>query len=366
MDRPARQPLWQAAMLHRAKALALPLLLALAGPLAGCAPQVVWQGPAALGYGLGQEATTPVPRGDAPDAAAPLGEPILADDGAALPHRAWAAEGGAPRALLLALHGFNEHSGNFLLDSVGRLTAAGVEVHTYDQRGFGQAPARGYWPGTEPLVRDAVTAARQLRAQHPGVPLFLLGESMGAAVALLAATQDVPPLVDGLVLLAPAFWSRQVVGPVGVGVFWTLAHSVPALGFPAAAGGISASDNLDALRRNGRDPLVIKITRVDAAWGLLDLMDHASSALPRCCAMPVLVLQGANDAVVPPAVTRGALKRMPPGPRLARYQDGFHLLLRDKVREVVATDLLAWMADPRAPLPSGADGVGSAWLNGEP
>ncbi|MBO1073024.1 alpha/beta hydrolase [Roseomonas marmotae] len=342
----------------------LPPLLAaaLAGPLVGCAPQVVAQGPAALGYRLDRTAVEAVPQGDAPDAPPPLAEPVIAEDGASLPRRVWPAEGGPPRAVLLALHGFNEHSGNFLLDSVGRLTAAGVEVHAYDQRGFGQAPARGYWPGAAALVRDAATAARQLKARHPDLPLFLMGESMGAAVALLSVTQAEPVPVDGLVLLAPAFWSRQVVGPVGVGLFWALAHSVPALGFPAAAGGIMASDNLDALRRNSRDPLVIKMTRVDAAWGLLDAMDHASAALPRCCAMPVLILQGAKDGVVPPDVTRAALRRMPAAPRLARYQDGYHLLLRDKVREVVTADLLAWMADPAAPLPSGADGAGAAWL----
>jgi alpha-beta hydrolase superfamily lysophospholipase len=353
-------------MPHRKRA---PRLLATALAtllLAGCAPQVVSQGRAALGYGLDPDAAAAVPQGAAAVPAAPLAEPIPAADGAMLPHRVWPAEGGAPRALLLALHGFNEHGGNFLLDSVGRLTAGGIEVHAYDQRGFGQAPARGYWAGTDTMVADAAAAVAYLRARHPGVPLFLLGESMGAAIALLAETSAAPPPVDGLVLLAPAFWSRQAVGPVAAGVFWALAHTVPALGFPAAAGGISASDNLDALRRNGRDPLVIKITRVDAAWGLLDAMDRASHALPRCCAVPTLILQGTRDAVVPPSVTHQALRRMPPGPRLARYADGFHLLLRDKVRDVVATDLLAWMADPRAPLPSGADRVGAAWLAEEP
>lgn len=352
-------------MPHRKGVSGLSWLLAAALALAGCAPQVVPLGEAALGYGLDAKAGAEVPRGEAPVPVAPLAEPIPAPDGALLPHRVWPAQDGPLRALLLALHGFNEHGGNFLLDSLGDLTAAGVEVHTYDQRGFGQAPSRGYWPGTETMARDAAAAAAYLKARNPDVPLFLLGESMGAAVALLAETGEAPPPIDGLVLLAPAFWSRDAVGPVAVGVFWALAHSVPALGFPAAAGGISASDNLDALRRNGRDPLVIKITRVDAAWGLLDAMDRATRALPRCCAVPVLILQGAKDAVVPPDVTRAALRRMPPGPRLARYPEGFHLLLRDKVRGVVAKDLLAWMADPRAPLPSGADRVGEAWLAAE-
>jgi acylglycerol lipase len=361
MDRPARHPLCQTAMPSRIPAFARCLMVATA--LAGCAPQVVPAGPPALGFRLDEgQLTAPVPRGEAPQASAPLAEPLQAADGAQLPRRIWRAEGGPPRAILLALHGFNEHSGNFLLDSVGTLTAAGVEVQAYDQRGFGQAPARGYWPGTDAMVADAIAALQSLRAAHPGVRLFLLGESMGAAISVLAATSNTPPPLDGLVLLAPAFWSRAAIGPVGVGLFWTLAHSLPALAFPAAAGGITASDNVDALRRNGRDPLVIKLTRIDAAWGLLDAMDRASAALPRCCAVPTLILQGEKDAVVPPDVTRASLLRMPPGPRLARYPQGYHLLLRDSVRSVVTADLLAWMADPRVALPSGADRVGAAWL----
>ncbi len=331
--------------------------------LAACAPQVVPSGPAAMGFGLDTaQLAAPIPRGKADEPAAPLAEPFRGKDGVALPRRVWPAEGGAPRAILLALHGFNEHSGNFLLDSVGTLTAAGIEVQAYDQRGFGQAPARGYWPGTDAMVSDARAAISALRAARPAVPVFLMGESMGAAVALLAATEAPQLPVDGLILMAPAFWSREVIGPVGVGLFWTLAHSLPALAFPAAAGGISASDNTDALRRNARDPLVIKDTRIDAAWGLLDAMDRASAALPRCCAVPTLIMQGEKDAVVPPSITRGALLRMPPGPRLARYPKGYHLLLRDSVRQEVVTDLLAWMADGRAPLPSGADRLGASWL----
>jgi alpha-beta hydrolase superfamily lysophospholipase len=212
------------------------------------------------------------------------------------------------------------------------------------------------------MVADARAAAYALRAAHPGVPLYLMGESMGAAIALLAETGDRPPPVDGLLLLAPAFWSRAAIGPVGVGMFWAVAHTLPALGFPASAGGIAASDNADALRRNGRDPLVIKAGRVDAAWGLLDAMDRATAALPRCCRVPVLVLQGAKDGVVPPRVTRDALRAMPPGPRLARYAEGQHLLLRDGVRQQVADDILAWLDDPRAALPSGADVAGASWL----
>ncbi|MFC7553357.1 alpha/beta fold hydrolase [Pseudoroseomonas wenyumeiae] len=139
-----------------------------------------------------------------------------------LPHRVWRAEGGPPRALLLALHGFNEHGGNFLLDSLGQLTAAGVEVHTYDQRGFGQAPSRGYWPGTETMARDAAAAAAYLKARNPDVPLFLLGESMGAAVALLAETGRYRRRSTGWCCWPPPSgratrWGRWVWGLLGPG-----------------------------------------------------------------------------------------------------------------------------------------------------
>jgi alpha-beta hydrolase superfamily lysophospholipase len=348
---------WAALLLPAIRASALALLLT------ACSPQVVPLGPPALGYGLDQaELATPTPRGEASANPAPLAEPLAMPDGALLPQRIWPAEGGPPRAILLALHGFNEHSGNFLLDSVAALNAAGIEVHAIDQRGFGLAPARGYWAGTDIMEHDAAAAARLLKSQHPDLPLFLMGESMGAAISLLAATAEPPPPIDGLVLLAPAFWSRAAIGPVGNGLFWLLAHSLPALGIRGTVGGITASDNIDALRRNGRDPLVLKATRIDAAWGLLDAMDRATAALPRCCAMPTLILQGGKDAVVPPDVTHNSLSRMPPGPRLARYESGYHLLLRDSIRPVVVADLLAWMADPHAPLPSGADRAGAAWL----
>lgn len=313
--------------------------------LAGCAPRVVPAGPAVLAPALAEDA-------------------IVAADGARLKlHRRDPPAGLPPRAVLLALHGFNDHAGNFLLDGFGRLAEAGVLTYAYDHRGFGASPNRTLWPGEETLAADAAAALRLLRERHPGLPLFLLGESMGAAVAVLAVTGPAaaaPP--DGMLLMAPAFWSYAAIGPVAKGAFWLLAHSLPALAFPPGAGSITASDNTAALRRFSRDPLTIKDTRIDAAWGLLGLMDGATARLAGCCAPPTLVLQGAKDRVAPPSVTRGALRGMRPETRLARYGEGWHLLLRDGVSDSVAEDILSWMEDPARALPSGADAVGAAWL----
>ncbi len=330
-------------MLHRTRRAARALALASLLGAAACAPRVEPAGPVVTAPLLQEEA-------------------ILAADGAALKLRRRDPPPGVPvRAVLLALHGFNDHSGNFLQDGFGRLAEAGVLTYAYDQRGFGASPGRTLWAGAESMAADAATALRLLRARYPETPLFLIGESMGASVAVLAATAQPLP-VDGMMLMAPAFWSRAEIGPVAVGAFWLLAHTLPALAFPPGAGSIVASDNEEALRRFGRDPLTIKDTRIDAAWGLLDLMDRASLNLPGCCGVPTLVLQGAKDRVVPPEVTQGQLAQMRPDTRLARYPNGLHLLLRDSIRDQVADDMLAWMLSARAPLPSGADQVGAAWL----
>ena len=53
---------------------------------------------------------------------------------------------------------------------------------------------------------------------------------------------------------------------------------------------------------------------------------------------------------------RRAIARLPKARlRVAIYRDGWHFLLRDKQRAVVHRDVAAWLVDPKATLPSGAD-----------
>jgi alpha-beta hydrolase superfamily lysophospholipase len=327
---------------------------------------------AALALLLLGAACTPVviPAGPALGPPALREDAVIAADGARLPLRRFAPEG-PPKVMLLTLHGFNDHAGNFLADSIGQLNEGGALVYAYDQRGFGRSPNRGYWAGAESMAADALAAARLLRARHPGLPFYLMGESMGAAVAILAGAAEAPPPVDGYVLLAPALWSRDSMNGAMRSGLWVVSRTIPALGFQGGVGGIVASDNEAALRRLGRDPLVVRRTRVDAAVGLVDLMDAAVAALPGCCRgadgalLPTLMLYGAQDQIVPSHAVRAALRRVPPQarPRVVYYDRGYHLLLSDSNREVVVRDVLAFLDAPAGPLPSGRDGeAAAAWL----
>ncbi len=281
-------------------------------------------------------------------------------DGARLPFRAWRPEA-APRAVVLALHGFNDSRDAWEMPAP-HFAAAGIAVYAPDQRGFGEAPGRGIWPGSAALANDAADMTKALRALHPGTKVILMGESMGGAVLMVLATGPQRPDVDGYVLLAPAVWNRERMNPFMRALLWVSGAVAPGLQLtgPPPTVQIYASDNDDALRRLTRDPLTITSTRVDAVRGLADLMDAAQAAAASFTA-PSLFLYGARDEIVPPEATKATWAALPAG-RVGLYPNGWHLLLRDLGRASPIGDTIAWIGNPDAPLPSGAEANAQRWL----
>ncbi|HYR25320.1 MAG TPA: alpha/beta hydrolase, partial [Aquabacterium sp.] len=274
---------------------------------------------------------------------------VTAADGVALPLSVWRPQG-APRAVVLALHGLNDYRHAFA--EVGPFLAArGIATYAYDQRGFGATVQRGIWPGTALLVDDARTVAALLRQRYPGRPLYLLGESMGGAVAM-SLFAETPEAADGAVLVAAAVWGRATMNPLQRAALWLLAHSLPGLRLSGRGLGITPSDNKAMLHALGEDPLVLKEARVDALWGMANLMDRALAAAPGLT-VPALVLYGEHDEVIPRHPTCRMLSTLTSSVRVAVYPNGYHMLTRDLGAKVVLEDLAAWLADPAALLPSG-------------
>ena len=281
-------------------------------------------------------------------------------DGAQLPVKTWTPIG-APRAVVLALHGFNDSRDAWDLPGP-TLALAGMAVFAPDQRGFGAAPDRGFWPGAQVLADDAAAMLETLRMRYPGVPLYAMGESMGGAVLMTLAGRARAPAVDGWVLLSPAVWGRKQMGIALSSGLWVVSSTVPGLSVTGAEIPleIKASDNRAALLKLARDPLTIRRTRFDTLRGLTDLMDDAQAAAARLHG-PVFVLYGAEDNVVPDDAAARAWAKMPPGTRFGFYRHGYHLLLRDLDRAAPTEDVISWIERPGAWLPSGADLAAASW-----
>jgi alpha-beta hydrolase superfamily lysophospholipase len=200
--------------------------------------------------------------------------------------------------------------------------------------------------------------SRLVCADHPGLPLYLLGESMGAAVILDALQQLDSRCVAGVILMAPAVWGWQTMPLLQQSALWLAAHLVPGNTVSPEGLDIMASDNIEMLRELGRDPLVIKRSRIDTIFGLTNLMDAAFLAGPELTT-PALILYGEKDEIIPVrSVCRmlNALPDSPPGEwRFVLYPQGYHMLSRDLQAETVITDMQAWLVDSTGVLPSGLE-----------
>ncbi len=326
------------------KPAVIALLLALLG-VAACAPYIAEPGPA-----------TGLPQLQA--------DAIIAADGARLPLRVWLPVG-APKAIVLGLHGFGDYARAF--EQPGPVWAqGGLATYAYDQRGFGATASARRWAGVPAMIDDMKSAVALLHARYPGLPLYVVGESMGGSIAMAATASDAPPAIDGLVLIGPAVRGRETLGVMGRDGLWLIGHAIP--WFPVSTIGMDfqPSDNIAMLRELSQDPLIIKSPRVDTVYGLVDAMDAALAAAPKQ-KPPLLILYGQNDRLVPPDVMALMLQRLPrdPGIRFALYAKGYHMLLRDLGGAAVQRDALVWMLDHKAKLPSGADQAGAKFLNGE-
>jgi alpha-beta hydrolase superfamily lysophospholipase len=272
---------------------------------------------------------------------------VQAADGTRLVQRAWCpAAGVADAGAVLLVHGLGEHARRY--DHVAAaLGALGLEVRSYDQRGFGRSDGpRATLPHREALVEDAALLFERLAEERlrrgDERPPFILGHSMGGCIVARAVTGGwVEP--RGMLLSSPALVpriSRVERWAARVGERFT-----PDLRLP----------NRLPMDRVSHDPDVVQAVLHDAEMHdrvtprLVTFMLTAGAAAiddaPRCT-VPTLLLVAGHDAFVDPA---GAVRfhgRLPAGVGTLRVYDGlYHEIFNERPadRAAVLADLAAWL-----------------------
>lgn len=291
---------------------------------------------------------------------------FITADAVKLPLRSWLPNNNQPEAIIIALHGFNDYS-HFFTEPAQYFRQYNIAAYAYDQRGFGKAPNHGLWAGVEAYVSDLQQLTALIRKRYPSTPIYWLGESMGGAIALVAATEKNKTTADGLILAAPAIWARESMPWYQRTLLWTLSHTVPWMTLTGESLDVVASDNIEMLIALGKDPLVIKETRVEAIHGLVNLMDAALQSA-NSVDLPTLMLYGEKDEIIPQEPTyqfiRSFLSTQADKKMIACYQNGYHMLLRDLQAPVLWKDVVGWISISKQSLPSAAE-KHSACLGGE-
>jgi alpha-beta hydrolase superfamily lysophospholipase len=194
------------------------------------------------------------------------------------------------------------------------------------------------------MRRDLADFVDVVKARHPGLPVYVLGESMGGAVAMTAFASKDPPKADGLILVSPAVWSRKTMPFTYRVALWTVSHSFRWWALSGSGLKITPSDNVPMLIAIARDPLFQKRARADAIYGLVSLMDEAYESPARLTKLPTLFLYGGRDQIIPKRPTEDVLKKLPSNVTVKHYPQGYHMLLRDLDGGTRWADIAVWVA----------------------
>ncbi|MBM6402799.1 alpha/beta hydrolase [Phycicoccus sp. CSK15P-2] len=293
----------------------------------------------------------------------------VADGTEIFTHR-WLPDGEA-KAVLVVAHGMAEHSARYAR-LAETLTAAGYAVYAHDHRGHGRtasAADHGYLAdhdGWATITADLRTVVAHASSEHTGLPVFLLGHSMGSILARTLVIGGSSELA-GLVLTGPTSHTEALTR-AGAGIAATEAR---------LRGGRHTSALMDKLSF-GQYNAAFKPNRTDFDWlsrddaevdayvadplcgntftsgffsdlmgGLLLVNDrHKVAGVRRD--LPVLVLAGDQDPVGaggkgPRQVTEQYREAGLTDVTLTLYPGARHEIFNETIRDEVTADLVRWL-----------------------
>ncbi|WP_233850826.1 alpha/beta hydrolase [Paraburkholderia sp. HD33-4] len=274
---------------------------------------------------------------------APQRASVTTSDGIELPLYRWRPSGPL-RATVALVHGLAEHAGRYAAVA-GRLNAAGIELVAIDLRGHGHAPGkRAYVKRFDDYLLDAqalLDAAAQSCA-----PLFLMGHSMGGAVAALYAIERLDASgrrLAGLILSSPALAPGRDVPKWMLALSQLISRVYP--GFPAMKIDPALLSRLQpVVNANINDPLVHH-DAIPARTGAELLLAMARIERGRAgLRMPLLVFHGTDDKLTEPDGSRAfGAHAGSPDKTLTLYEGSYHETMNDLDRDRVIEALVEWI-----------------------
>jgi len=310
-------------------------------------------------------AHTPDPglRLDPAPAAGAVTDVFKARDGTELAAVHWKPTSAEPRGVVVIMHGLKDHTGHYAAFAA-RLAAAGYAVHAFDLRGHGRSAGPRVAPRTwNDYAEDLEQFLASVEKREPGRKVFLLGHSMGGAIATLVALEHQPRLA-GLIVSAPAL---AVDAPPLLLAFTQLAGvllpGAKALDLPngdfSSDPAVARAMDADSLISQGPGP-------ARTAFGLIDGMRQIWARVDQLT-MPVLALHGTRDALTAPSGSRALIAAAPSTDKTLRIYEGLHHdLLHEPKHDLVEADIVAWLDAHTGGDPVTAPPLFTGTLRGDP
>ncbi len=267
----------------------------------------------------------------------------------AVPGLKWQDSSVTPKAIVFGLHGGVQHAGNFE-ELAEKLAPDGVIFYAIDFRGHGvwlkeseKRPAVNY----DATARDLVPIITELRAKNPLLPIYCVGESLGAAMAIKASANN-PKLFDGLILASagagPA--TKYHVGATfrsigsGIKTLGTTVDILPHIG--------DMSDDERSNKQTLSDPLVRSKQSLKDLLVSVNFLRTSHNLAPKLDKdLPVLVLQGEDDHIIQPESTKSLFKKLGSKKKsIATFPKFGHLLVTNSyLKPEVIKTMSDWLTE---------------------
>lgn len=248
---------------------------------------------------------------------------------------------GASRGVVVLVHGLGEHAGRYHR-LAARLHAWGFAVWAHDHHGHGgSSGARGALPGELRLVEDLARVIDDARRENPGLPLVLLGHSLGGLVAASLVARGLRP-VDGLVLSSPGL-------DPGLSGFQKALLAV----LPRIAPGLRVRNGLDD-NFLSHDRAVVQAYRDDPlthdriGGRLARFLAYEGAVVQQAAAhwpVPTLLLYAGDDRLVVSAASRAFAAAAAPGGMVEAqcFETLYHEIFNELDAEPVFAALQRWL-----------------------
>ncbi|KAI0645140.1 lysophospholipase [Trametes meyenii] len=282
-------------------------------------------------------------------------------DGTSFYTRKYAAS--VPRAVVLFVHGFAEHVGRYEW-AHGEYAARGVTVFTYDQRGFGRtaldrarkskhsAYGKTSW---HDQLGDIEHWVLHLKREHPDLPLFLKGHSMGGGLALAFATRtterpsrDTLSLLSGVIASSPLILQTFPVSRALRYIGGKASAVLPALPVSAPVPLNDLSRNKEANEASAKDPWIVQKGSLkglhDMFSGGEQLIENDYKHWPN--SLPLLIAHGTADRVTSFKAAEEFHNKVDAADKeLKPFPEGFHELVHepDGMKENFVDECLSWL-----------------------
>lgn len=251
---------------------------------------------------------------------------------------------GKPKAIVCLVHGLGEHTGRYA--HVGKaLNDAGYALFGFDLRGHGQTGGpRGHFPSLDAVMQDIRQFVQFQSQNHPGLPLFLYGHSLGGLLTL-TYTLQFPEGLQGVIVTGAGLRSALQEQKGKIAMVKLLGSLMPSMIIKSELESAALSRDADVVQAYVDDPLVH-----DKAS--LGLGKAGLSAIDLCFARagtfkpPLLIMHGKADRITYPSGSEDFARlagETNQDVTLKLWEGMYHEIHNEPEKEEVFKVMIEWM-----------------------